>query len=87
MGYDSRNWTVVARLSRHNSERDMNDNELWNELTERLCRVASAPRYERIAVLVDEPDDLDTETYRSCDHIWGIDRRGDVTCVECGRFQ
>lgn len=36
MGYDALSFIVHAKLSRHNSERDERDNQLWKELKEEI---------------------------------------------------
>lgn len=36
MGYDAVSFTVHARLSRHNDERDVRDNQFWEEIREEI---------------------------------------------------
>lgn len=51
MGYDVFElYRVTVRVSRHNSDRDVEDNKLAEELKEELDAVCKQKRYEKIGV-------------------------------------
>lgn len=50
MGYDQVQGSIVGRVSRHNSERDDDDNALWNEMTDRLRTVLADPKYNEVVM-------------------------------------
>lgn len=53
MGRQWVEFKVCAGLSRHNSEQDDIDNELWEELQERIRLIVKEHRYEPILPMVD----------------------------------
>jgi hypothetical protein len=48
VGYDSVGWSIAGSVSRHNSPRDKEDDELWEDLVERLKAIRDEPKYERL---------------------------------------
>ena len=50
MGYEQGEMKIIASLSRHNSPRDSTDDALWWELTERINKIITEPKYEAISV-------------------------------------
>ncbi len=48
MGYEQVYLRATALVSRHNSERDRRDDELWKEFLDRVRLIANEPRYQRI---------------------------------------
>lgn len=48
MGQDSVQIRIVASLSNHNSQRDVTDHALWDELEKRLKVVVEDPLFEPI---------------------------------------
>lgn len=48
MGRDRVSLEVYATLSRHNSEEDIEDNELWEEIKSEIRALLEHPEYERI---------------------------------------
>jgi hypothetical protein len=51
MGYDAVGWSVAGRVSRHNSPKDKEDDELWDELVKRLEEVRDDPKFERLGLV------------------------------------
>jgi hypothetical protein len=51
MGYDQKRLLITARVSRHNSEQDQADDNLFAELTQQIEQLIADPRYADI-----EPD-------------------------------
>lgn len=54
MGYDARSWSVHGRVSRHNSERDIRDNELWRKMTAELSAVCNKTEYAEVMSFHDD---------------------------------
>lgn len=48
VGYHINTLTVIASVSRHNSERDRLHDELWDELVERIEALCNDPKYADI---------------------------------------
>ena len=48
MGWDTRSLTVNARVSSHNSDRDVADNADWEEFVSRVKAIAKEHRYDGI---------------------------------------
>lgn len=53
MGRNCVEFKVIATVSRHNSERDREDDDLWEELQERVRAICMEHRYESIGPLAD----------------------------------
>lgn len=52
MGREGKSITVIATVSRHNSEQDDIDNYNWDDLVSRIENIVNEPRYERICAMV-----------------------------------
>lgn len=52
MGYSTVGLQVSGSVSRHNSERDKQDDALWEELHDRIVALCSDPRYEQVSPMV-----------------------------------
>jgi hypothetical protein len=52
MGYDQVAFTVTARLSSHNDERDERDRKLWEAFQARVRETAEAPEFADIDIFV-----------------------------------
>lgn len=48
MGYDQRKLMIVARVSRHNDERDEEHDRLWEKLREEVETLCERPEYQEI---------------------------------------
>jgi hypothetical protein len=59
MGSERAQMSITALLSRHNSDRDIEDNRLWAELVGRVKAIAADPRYAEIMVDVFNTDDIE----------------------------
>jgi hypothetical protein len=53
MGRDCVEFRVTATVSRHNSDRDREDDALWEELRERVRMICMEHRYESISPMAD----------------------------------
>jgi hypothetical protein len=53
MGRQWEDFKISASLSRHNSEQDIIDNSLWEELQERIKLIVMEHRYEPINPMTD----------------------------------
>lgn len=51
MGRDSVGWAVAGSVSRHNSPEDREDDELWDELVERLKAIRDEPKYNQLGLV------------------------------------
>lgn len=58
MGYEQKKIEIWASVSRHNSDRDVQDNRLWADLAARVRAIVSDPLYASINVdaMGAEPD-------------------------------
>lgn len=54
MGYEMVTFRAVADLSRHNSERDREHNELWNDFLDRVDAICEEEKYRPILLNVME---------------------------------
>lgn len=45
MGWEIREATITARLSRHNDERNQLHDDLWDDLMKRVSEVVNDPKY------------------------------------------
>lgn len=52
MGRDVVKLKITATLSRHNSEDDIIDNELWEEIKNEIRCLLETPEYERISPML-----------------------------------
>lgn len=48
MGYKRMEYNVTARVSRHNSDQDEEDDALWNDLVRRIVELLKDPKYKPI---------------------------------------
>lgn len=48
MGRELHEARILFRVSRHNSEQDIVDNKLVNEVTEKIGDILADPRYEHV---------------------------------------
>lgn len=48
MGRDGVSFTIYASLSNHNSEQDVIDEALWDELCAKIQKIAAQKKYEGI---------------------------------------
>ena len=48
MGYDYKEYTVCAHVSRHNSPKDEEHDALWAEMIERIKKIVNDPKYQPI---------------------------------------
>lgn len=53
MGYQVIKFTVTGKVSRHNSDRDSEDDADWLRLCERMEMVAKEHAYKRIVIDID----------------------------------
>ena len=53
MGYDNDRLVVTARLSSHNSERDQEDRETWEEFKQVVDALSRTDRYKSVIVDVE----------------------------------
>jgi hypothetical protein len=53
MGVERKSLTVYATVSRHNSERDERDDELWDLLRTEIAAVANRPTFRPIRAELD----------------------------------
>lgn len=51
MGADITRLVYQARVSRHNSPRDAEDDALWADFCARVQAIADEPQYERICLM------------------------------------
>lgn len=49
MGYDRKEYTFCARVSRHNSPQDEEHDALWEEMIQRIEKILNDPKYLPIA--------------------------------------
>lgn len=50
MGYETRQITVIGRISRHNSEQDRIDEDLLEELENRILMIIKEHRYTSLSL-------------------------------------
>lgn len=53
MGYIRVTGTISARLSRHNSEKDIRNDELWTDFISKIRHIANNPKYKEIDLMID----------------------------------
>lgn len=57
MGYDTRKIKIIGRVSRHNSEQDAIDDQLWDDLREVIdSLIFCNPEFKRVVSIVDGPE-------------------------------
>ena len=52
MGYEYVTGTISASLSRHNSEKDIRHDELWDNFITHLKMIANNPKYKEINLMI-----------------------------------
>ena len=50
MGYEQARIEIVASVSRHNSDRDVEHNRLWTDLATRVRAIVDEPQFQAIIV-------------------------------------